>query len=52
MSTTTNRKVAIDYAKGSQSLLFEVWMGMVDKGADLSALSQYPHEAEICFPPL
>lgn len=25
---------------------------MVDKGADLSWLSQYPHEAEICFPPL
>ena len=27
-------------------------MGMVDKGADVSGFSQYPHEAEVCFPPL
>merc|ERR1712217_317764 len=27
-------------------------MGMVDRGADLSPFSQYPHEREICFAPL
>ena len=27
-------------------------MGFADKGAELSWLSQYPHEKEFCFPPL
>ena len=53
MSTTTSKEVAIDYAKASgNGLVFEIWMGMVDKGAEISVFSQYPHEAEICFPPL
>lgn len=52
MSTTQNRAVAFEYAKGSAGIVFEMYMGMVDKGANLSAFSQYPHEAEICFPPL
>ena len=53
MSTTTNREVALSYAKSSDNgLVFEIWMGMVDKGADVSGFSQYPHEAEVCFPPL
>ena len=30
----------------------EIKMGMIDRGADLSVFSQYPHEKEICFPPL
>merc|ERR1719414_2321278 len=25
---------------------------LVDRGADISVFSQYPHEAEICFAPL
>ena len=33
-------------------VIFEVQQGMVDRGADIGWLSQYPHEQEICFPPL
>lgn len=54
MSTTRNRKVAMDYATQSQAAgtIFEIQMGMVDRGADLSWLSQYPHEQEVTFAPL
>ena len=53
MSTTTNRQVSMQYASsGSVSTIFEINMGMVDRGADLSWVSQYPHEEEICFAPL
>ena len=99
MSTTTNREIAYFYARGSNGLVFQIFMGLVDKGmspslarcsgaskgvaldyplsamrlsyrtsrqaaaaaldsrhilagADLSVFSQYPHEAEFCFPPL
>jgi hypothetical protein len=27
-------------------------MGMIDRGSELQWMSQYPHEAECCFPPL
>ena len=30
----------------------QIQTGMIDKGADLTWVSQYPHEAELCFPPL
>ena len=33
-------------------MLFEVRMGMIDRGADVSALSQFPMEQEILFAPL
>ena len=50
MSTTTDKRVAMQYARGGKGgLLFEIRMGMVDRGADLSWLSQYPHEKEILF---
>jgi hypothetical protein len=53
MSTTTNRNVAMDCAGcGKIGLVFEMQMGMVDRGADLRWLSQYPHEAEVLFGPL
>jgi hypothetical protein len=52
MSTTRNRDVAMGYAKGKTGLLFEMQMGMVDRGADLAWLSQYPHEKEVLFGPL
>merc|ERR1719203_275687 len=55
MSTTANREVAMTYAKGdgkSVGIVFEIKLGMIDRGADLEWLSQYPHEKEICMPPL
>ena len=51
-STTTQREQAIHYADGAASTIFEMQMGLVDRGADLSWLSQYPHEKEVLFPPL
>ena len=46
-STTTQRAQAEHYAAGAASTVFEMGMGMVDRGADISWLSQYPHEREI-----
>ena len=37
---------------GDASTIFEMQMGMVDRGADLTWLSQYPHEREVLLPPL
>ena len=33
-------------------MLFHIKMGMVDKGASVEFLSQFPHEKEILMPPL
>ena len=53
MSTTLDREVALDYAQRSATgIVFEVQMGMIDRGAEIAWLSQYPHEAEILFAPL
>ena len=54
MSTTLDRTVALGYAASSSKagVMFEIQMGMVDRGADCSPFSQYPHEAEILFAPL
>ena len=51
MSTTYARDVAVDYAtsSGKPSMIFELQMGMVDRGAELGWLSQYAHEAEVLF---
>ena len=58
-STTLDRAQAIAYASGNGTgqdgdamTIFEMQMGMVDRGADLSWLSQYPHEREVLLPPL
>ena len=58
-STTVDREQAMMYAQGSTdkkdgdaSTIFEMQMGMVDRGADLTWLSQYPHEREVLLPPL
>lgn len=39
-STTTERAQAENYALGKASTLLELEMGMVDRGADISWLSQ------------
>ena len=56
-STTTDKEQAIYYANvgakaGDAMTIFEMRMGMVDRGADLTWLSQYPHEKEVLLPPL
>ena len=57
-STTTDREQAMLYAKGKEenekdaSTIFEMQMGMVDRGADLTWLSQSPHERAVLLPPL
>ena len=50
---------AVHYARGcgnagpeDATTLFELSMGLVDRGADLTWLSQYPHERECLLPPL
>ena len=46
--TTTDRTVAMQYAaSGATGFIFEVQQGMIDRGADVHWLSQYPHEREI-----
>jgi len=56
-STTADKETAIMYANagakaGDAMTIFEMRMGMVDRGADLEWLSQYPHEKEVLLPPL
>ena len=55
MSTTTDRGVAVGYMEQTDKeakMLFEIRMGMIDRGADVSLLSQFPGEKEILFAPL
>ena len=55
MSTTLDRSVAEKYSKGKSnepSMIFQMRQGMVNRGAFLGFLSEYPHECEILIPPL
>ena len=47
-------EVALTYAGKRRlgGIVYEIQMGMIDRGADISWLSQYPHEKEILFAPL
>ena len=55
LSTTFDRDVAMQYATsrpGKPAVVFEIQMGMIDRGAELQWISQYPHERECLFAPL
>ena len=55
MSTTLEVDVAMGYAAGDGSkmgIVLEIRQGMVNRGADISWLSQYPLEKETLFGPL
>lgn len=53
LSTTVKKEIAHEYACRSKAfVIFEIKQDLVDRGADLSWLSQYPGEGEITFPPL
>jgi hypothetical protein len=54
LSTTLVRKEAMENAADGKTapLLFEIQQGMIDRGADISFLSQYRFEEEILFNPL
>ena len=55
MSATLDRSVAVRYSRGkadNPSLILEMEMGMVNRGAFLMWLSQYPDEREVLLPPL
>ena len=55
MSTTLDRAVALGFAsneQGTPSTVFEIQMGMIDRGAAVQWCSQFPEEAEILFAPL
>jgi hypothetical protein len=53
LSTTVDKNVAMQYAKTrGNSMILQIETGAVDRGAELTNLSQCPGEAEMCFPPL
>jgi len=52
MSTTPDRSVAYQYSQDKFGIVVEIQQGMIDRGAEIAWLSQYPHEAEVLFAPL
>ena len=45
MSATPERSVALHYASEREpSVVFEIQQGLVDRGAEIAWISQYPHE--------
>ena len=51
-SATPNKDVALSYAGTDRASLFEIEVGEIDRGADISSYSQYPQEEEHVIPPL
>ena len=49
LSCSEKRHVALQY--GCNGFVFEMHTGLVSRGANLSWLSYYPEESEVCFPP-
>ena len=49
MSCSQSRDVALEYSRGGY--LLELRTGMTTRGADLSWVSFYPEEREVCLPP-
>ena len=53
MSTTSDIRVAIEYALSRNSLLFKVVAdSFMCRGADITFLSAFPAEHEFVYPPL
>ena len=52
MSTTPDRSVAEQYSQDGFGIIVEMDQGMIDRGAEIAWLSQYPHEVEVLFAPL
>ena len=52
MSTTPDRSVAEQYSQDGFGIIVEIEQGMIDRGAEIAWLSQYPHEVEVLFAPL
>ena len=51
MSTTLDPEVALFYTGKGPGSIFVIDFGMASRGASLQFLSQFPHEAELLFPP-
>jgi hypothetical protein len=53
MSTTTELRVAVGYARSAQPVLIKLRTdSFMARGADISFLSAFPGERETLFPPL
>jgi hypothetical protein len=53
MSTSRDQTVAVDFANGGCPMVIEVVVNeYLERGADISFLSQFPLEKEILYPPL
>lgn len=53
MSTSLDKEMAASYAgDGSLPIILEMDVGMIDRGAPISSISQYPREQEVLFPPM
>jgi hypothetical protein len=51
LACTTDKMTAHQYA-GEEGLLFQIHLTTVDRGADISFISQFPFEKEVLFSPL
>ena len=54
MSTTTDKNVAIEYARRGSTIdctIFEITLDMASRGAAVKEFSQYPYENEILYTP-